>query len=47
MNPVESLRRIIRAGSKFDKETTETFRERFSAEDTLPGFWEKVYELYS
>ena len=46
-NPVDSLRAIIKEGSKFDKETTEAFRTKFSAEDTLPKFWEQVYELYS
>lgn len=46
-HPAESLRSIIQEGSKFDKKTMEAFRERFSAEDTLLGFWEKVYELYS
>lgn len=46
-NPVESLRSILKAGSKFDKKTTEAFRTKFSAEDTLPGFWEKVYEVYA
>lgn len=45
-NPTESLREIIRAGSKFDKKTTEAFRTKFSAEDTLPGFWENVYKFY-
>ena len=46
-NPVESLRSIIAAGSKFDEETTEAFRTRFSAENTLPNFWEDVYDLYA
>lgn len=44
---VTSLQAIIKGGSKFDKETTEAFRTKFSAEDTLPKFWEHVYELYS
>lgn len=46
-NPIISLREIIQAGSKFDKKTTEAFRTKFSAEDTLQGFWDEVYELYS
>ncbi|MXV74730.1 hypothetical protein F4Z99_10665 [Candidatus Poribacteria bacterium] len=46
-NPVESLRDIIQAGSNFDAKTTEAFRTKFSAEDTLPGFWDAVYALYA
>ena len=46
-NAQESLRLIIQEGSRFDKKTTEAFRTKFSAEDTLPKFWDQVYALYS
>lgn len=42
-----SLRKIIEAGSQFDQETTDAFRQKFSAEETLPAFWEAVYDLYN
>ena len=46
-NPVESLKWILEAGSQFDEKMTEAFRTKFSGEDTLPDFWEEVYELCS
>ena len=42
-----SLRSVIETGSQFDAEATEAFRQKFSAEETLPAFWQKVYDLYS
>ena len=46
-NPVESLKTIIESGSKFDNETTEAFRTKFSAEDNLPVFWNSVFDLFN
>lgn len=46
-DPIESLKSIIQIGSNFDKETTDNFRTKFSAEDNLPDFWEKVHQLLS
>lgn len=46
-NRASSLRSIIEAGSQWDAETLQAFQGKFSAEDTLPDFWDSVYELYS
>lgn len=46
-NPIESLKSIISQGSTFTDEQIEAFREKFSAENTMPAFWDSVYDLYA
>ena len=45
--PVSSLKSIISKGSTFTDKQVAAFREKFSAEDNLPAFWEHVYNLYN
>ena len=42
----ESIKSIISNGSTFTDEQVEQFREKFSAEDNLPDFWNKAYQIY-
>lgn len=44
-NPVDSLKSIISQGSTFTDEQVEVFREKFSAEDNLPDFWDHVFAV--
>ena len=44
-NAVDSIKSIISEGSTFTDEQVAAFREKFSAEDNLPSFWQQVAKV--